>query len=221
MGEAMKKYLAALGIFAILAVSTTFNPALAATADVYQQVKGDAADTTFFHFDGCISSYVQVTANTNTTKGGTSSSSTYAYVYVNWQNYCTNEYLYASGYGDPATYQFSVSGSTAVLKGSFAVYKYWTGLQYGPGTAVIDLQWKGNNDATRTRNVSRSQSPSGMMIYSTTGVTATATATGSIVIDGAPIISASDTSTNASIATNSTGQITVVRPGPKTITGTP
>src|SRR5689334_7575895 len=86
--------------FAVLSLTTV--PALAA-AQKYQ-VNGNNAYASFYQYDDCTSTYVDVSAFDNLTKSapGAPTSQEGAYLSYSTYNYCNGTYSYGYGFGDTA-----------------------------------------------------------------------------------------------------------------------
>ncbi|BAZ49409.1 hypothetical protein NIES4103_20210 [Nostoc sp. NIES-4103] len=198
---------ATLMVTSLAVLSLTTVPALAA-AQKYQ-VNGDNAYASFYQFDDCSSTYVDVSAFNNLTKSapGAPTSQEGAYLSYSTYNYCNGTYSYGYGFSDTADVTISNSLQSASLTGTFTLYDYYLGTSQ---TAEVNLTWAGTGNTYRSNSVSRYQGPGYLSNYRSRSTSRDATVTGSVTINGTNVISG--LSSYASISSSNSGSLNIYKP---------
>lgn len=203
-----------LGILVILAVAAVAQTAFAATTIEKIQVSGDSVSATWSSSDSCNWNYTAVTASTSGTKNNGPPAQA-AYLYINTYNSCTGASSLGFSEPNPEWFQLLVQSTrSATLKGNIPMH--WTtwdpiaGYNEFGGNAAVDLQWKGNANPQRSVDRTRNQTLNFMSSYRYSGLTVTATLSGSITLDGNPYPMSGDY-LDATIVSGVTGQMTILR----------
>lgn len=171
---------------AVLTVLSLSLPVVAANVNK-SQFKGENAYATFYQYDGCNSTSVSVSAFTNITKSapGAPTDQMGAYLYYDNYNYCTGTYSSSSGESPNATFTIDNQLKSASLKGTFALYDYYSGTTK---TANVNLTWTGTGDLFRNRSSYTYQTPTSLTRYRSNGENRDAAVSGSVTVDGTNVI---------------------------------
>jgi hypothetical protein len=182
-------------------------PALAATTDQYQ-FKGENASASFYQYDGCSSTYVNVYAFENVTKSapGAPTSQKEAYFFYSNYNYCNGTGSYGSSSSQNVTFTSNNSLNSATLKGTFTVTDYRSG---NTKTADVDLTWTGTGDTYRGNYHSHSQGPGYSSNYRSIGGYREAEVSGNVTLDGVNLIA--NLSSDAYLSSSNNGSLSITR----------
>jgi hypothetical protein len=194
-------------IIASLALLSLSAPTLAATTDQYQY-KGESAYASFYQYDGCNSSSVDVYAfdNISKTAPGAPTSQKEAYLYYSNYNYCTGQG--SGGYGSVKNPTFTSSNTlkSATLSGNFTLTDYNTG---NTKTAEVALEWTGDGDTYRGNYQSNFQGPGYFSRSRSVGSYRDAKVSGSVTVDGKNLIT--NLSSYANLSSSNSGYLNITR----------
>jgi hypothetical protein len=192
---------------ALTVISLTTLPALAAPKSQYQ-VKGQNAYASFYQYEDCSYTYVDVYAFDNLEKSalGAPTSQTGAWLYYSTYNYCDGIYSFGSASSDTATVTINNSAQSASLTGTFTLYDYYSNTSK---TANVNLTWTATGTTYRSNSHSNYQGPGYFSTYRSKGTTRDASITGSININGSNLIAG--LSSYASITSSNNGSLTIYK----------
>jgi hypothetical protein len=193
-------------IGAALTVLSLTLPALAATTEQYQ-FKGQNASASFYQYDDCNSTYVDVYAFDNLTKSapGAPTSHKEAYLYYSNYNYCNG--TGSSGYGSSANASFTTSQlNSANLNGTFTVTDYLSG---NTKTVDVNLTWTGTGDTYRGNYHGHSQGPGYRSNYRSVGASRDAEVSGNVTSNGVNLIA--NLSSYGSLSSSNSGSLSITK----------
>ncbi|MBD2296691.1 hypothetical protein H6G06_25210 [Anabaena sphaerica FACHB-251] len=193
-------------IIASLTLLSLTAPTLAATTEQYQY-KGQNAYASFYQYDECSSSYVDVYAfdSISKTAPGSPTSQKEAYLYYSNYNYCTG--AGTSGYGTLKNPTFTSSNNlqSATLSGTFAI----TDSTGNTKNADVSLNWTGAGDTFRGNYQSHFQGPGYFSKSRNVGSYRDAKVTGNVTVDGKNLIT--NLTSYGSLSSSNSGSLSITR----------
>lgn len=194
----MKKAIAG----AVLTVLTVSLPAMAAVTYKYQ-FKGNNAYASFYTYDGCSSTSLNVSAYDSITKDGPGAPTSQVQAYLDYYsyNYCTG--AYSSSYGSISNANFVIDNqlNSATLKDTFTVYDYSSNTNK---TVEVDLTWTGQDFSSKGKSTNVYQTPTSITRYRSTGEYRDAQVSGTVTLDGTNLIANTYSYGSLSSSTNGT-----------------
>lgn len=190
---------------AVLTVLGLSLPAMAAVTNKYQ-FKDKNAYASFYTYDGCSSTGVNVSAYNNIVKDGPGAPTSQIVAYLDYYNYnyCTG--TYSSGSGSSPNVNFTVDNAlkSASLNGTIAVYDYSSGTTK---TADVALTWTATeNYSSSSKSSYTYQTPTTISRYRSKGDSSDAQVSGSVMLDGVNII-ANQSSSYGSLNSSKSGTL--------------
>jgi len=174
-------------LLALVLTLTIASMALAQTVlagDIFH-FRGENAYASFYSSspDGCISTYVGVSAGEDVGQSppGPSSPQSFAAIYIDQFDYCTSTGLIsASGYTDAPAFQMDNFLTSATLNATINVFDYVSNTWFA---VAVDMDWTGTGDLNRGNSHSHYQSPDCTFNYQSNGTWRSAEASGSVSMD--------------------------------------
>jgi hypothetical protein len=194
-------------IIASLAVLSLTAPTLAATTDQYQY-KGQNAYASFYQYDGCNSTYVDVYGfdSVSKTAPGSPTPQKEATLYYSNYNYCTGEGSYSYGSLKNPTLTLNNNLQSASLKGTFTLTDPNTGKTKN---ADVSLNWAGVGDTFRGNYQSSFQGPGYFSKSRNIGSYRDAKVSGNVTVDGKNVIE--NLTSYGSLSSSNSGSLSITR----------